>query len=253
MIYNAEECEAISDIRQRKELERSVYSSMDALPITVKSLVDSQLELDINRCDSMLRIAENDFTHLGNDLDVLSPHQIIMPIDMYEHYLEKMSEKESHMEGAFMFYCRAGMDFYFHMARSLSLAEVILSGEQVVTYGDFSKLQFLTQLFTDAKTRCVMMGDVEGLPYDSALKYAECMLEECSILKRIHLSKQISVHELCDHVDARERVSPDDFNKLFMPDFPPEVQEGLQSFESKANDRLDLLYAQIIVSTKFGL
>jgi len=151
-----------------------------------------------------------------------------------------------------MFYCNAGMKFYYHMVRSSVFADEILSGEKLVTYSDFSKLQVLTRIFTDAKSRCEMMSDVPDLPYDSAEAYVDCMLDECSILKKIYLSKQISVTDLCCHVDSLNHVVPDDFNSLFMPDYPPEIKEGLESFESKAKDRLDLLYAQVIVSVRLG-
>ncbi len=226
---------------------------MESLPIALKSAVASQLELDALRCRAMLRISDNDFRNLDEDLEILSPHQITIPMDVYEHYLSSLSESDMRTEGAFIFYCNTGIDFYCRMIRSKALAKDILTGEQLVTYSDFSKLQLLTTVFTDAKARCKMMMNVEELPYGSAADYAGCMLDECSILKKIHLSKQMSVRELCEHVDALNRVSPDDFNKLFMPDYPPEIKEGLESFEEKSSDRLDLLYAQILVSSQFGL
>ena len=173
-------------------------------------------------------------------------------MDLFEHYLSSLSEHDMRTEGSFMFYCNSGLEFYCRMLRSIALADEILSGEQIVTYSDFSKLQLLSQLFTDARLRCSMMSDVEDVPYASAATYAECMLEECKILKKIHLSKQMSVKELCDHVDSVSRVSPDDFNSLFLSEYPPELKSGMESFESKSEDRLDLLYAQIIVSAKMG-
>ena len=253
MIYSTEECTVIQDVLLRKELEKSIYSSMESLSISLKSAVGSQLELDIHRCNAMLRISHNDFSNLDEDLEVLSPQEITIPMDVYEHYLSSLAEEDMRREGAFIFYCNAGLDFYCRMIRSKALAEDILAGEQLVTYSDFSKLQLLTRIFTDAKAHCLMMKGNEELPYDSAADYAGCMLDECNILKKIHLSKQMSVEELCNHVDTLDRVSPDDFNKLFMPDYPPEIKEGLESFEKKSNVRLDLLYAQILVSSKFGL
>jgi hypothetical protein len=53
MIYSNEECRLLSLIRERKELDRAVYASIDALPQSVKLSADCQFELDIKRCDTM--------------------------------------------------------------------------------------------------------------------------------------------------------------------------------------------------------
>jgi len=163
-----------------------------------------------------------------------------------------MNEADMKSEGAFVFFCNQGMKFYYHMMKCSLCVQEILSGEQMITYNDFSKLQLLTQIFTDAQKRCEAMADETDLPYASAKEYVDCMLEECSILKKIHLSKQISVNDLCCHVDNMSKADPDDFNKLFMPDYPPEIKDGLISFEKKSEDRMDLLYAQVIVAAKMG-
>ena len=53
MIYTSEECNIIYAIKERKELERSIYNAMDALPIGIRMAFDCQLQLDIRRCESM--------------------------------------------------------------------------------------------------------------------------------------------------------------------------------------------------------
>ena len=164
-----------------------------------------------------------------------------------------MNPDDMKSEGEFVFICNAGMQFYYHMMRSLVCAQDMLEGKQIVTYSDFTKLQMLTSIFTDAQRRCESMVDEKDLPYGSAKDYVDCMLEECSILKKIHLSKPLSVRELCNHVDSMSKVDPDDFNKLFMPDYPQDVKDGLMSFESKSADRMDLLYARVVVAAKMGL
>ena len=52
MIYSTEECNLIQNVEYRKTLERSIYS-LDAFPISFKSAMDCQLELDIKRCGAM--------------------------------------------------------------------------------------------------------------------------------------------------------------------------------------------------------
>ena len=173
-------------------------------------------------------------------------------MDLYEHYLESLDDKDMKSEGEFVFFCNTGMQFYYHMMRSSVCAQDMLLGKQIVTYSDFSKLQILTQIFADAKKRCDSMLEETDLPYVAAKSYIECMIEECSILKKIHLSKPIMVDELCNHVDAMSKVDPDSFNKIFMPDYPEDIRDGLMSFESKSSDRMDLLYACVVTSAKMG-
>ena len=76
MIYSQEECGVISDVLRRKELERSIYSSMDGMSPSLRSAIDCQLDLDIQRCGAMLRISANDFSKLDDDLQILSPHPV---------------------------------------------------------------------------------------------------------------------------------------------------------------------------------
>ncbi len=53
MIYSKEECTLLSLIRERKELDRTIYAVIDALPQSVRLSADCQFELDIMRCDAM--------------------------------------------------------------------------------------------------------------------------------------------------------------------------------------------------------
>ncbi len=52
MIYSRQECDIIGDILNRKEMERTIYASMD-LPVSLKNVIDDHFELDIDRCNSM--------------------------------------------------------------------------------------------------------------------------------------------------------------------------------------------------------
>jgi len=176
-----------------------------------------------------------------------------MPLDLYEHYIECMNQADMNSEGEFVFFCNQGMKFYYHIMRAASCIEEILSGEQMITYSDFTKLQLLTRIFTQAQQLCETMEGESDLPYASAKEYVNCMLEECSILKRIHLSKPIPVQDLCNHVDMMSVADPEDFNRLFFPEYSEDIKEGLMSFEGKSEDRLDLLYAHVFVAAKMGL
>ena len=75
MIYNQEECAIVASVLQRKTLERSIYNSMESLPLSFRLSMDCQLELDIKRCQAIMRIAQNDFSNVIDDVEILSPHR----------------------------------------------------------------------------------------------------------------------------------------------------------------------------------
>ncbi|AMK13805.1 hypothetical protein AUP07_0756 [methanogenic archaeon mixed culture ISO4-G1] len=53
MIYSNPECNQIKRVIRRKEMEKVVYSSMEQLPIAVRTSMEAQLDLDIRRCHAM--------------------------------------------------------------------------------------------------------------------------------------------------------------------------------------------------------
>ncbi len=174
-------------------------------------------------------------------------------MDVYEHYLTSLDDEDMRQESGFIFYCNLGIDFFVRVSKSRFIAKSILNGENPISYSDFMKIQKLKDQFANAKTKCDSMLDETDLPYDSALRYARCMLEECSIITRMYLSKQIALDEICLHMDRRDSVTSDDFNKLCLPDFPPEERGNIVSFQNKMKDRSELFYAQILVNSVMGL
>lgn len=139
------------------------------------------------------------------------------------------------------------------MYRAIPIAEKMLKGEHFVTYTDFTRYQLLTNLFSKAKQRCEMLKDTPDVPYASAEEYIDYAIEECGILRKIYLSKQMSVDSLCSHLDRCDRIYPDDFNSIFLPDYPEDVKQCVMNFESTAEDRIDLILAQILVASSLGL
>ena len=85
------------------------------------------------------------------------------------------------------------------------------------------------------------------------MQYADCMLQECNILLNIYLSKPMVLYDLCFHIDYRDSVNKDDFNKLILPDYSPQVRADMVTFQNKMDERTDLLYAQILVANEMYL
>ncbi|MBE6518490.1 MAG: hypothetical protein E7Z70_02960 [Thermoplasmata archaeon] len=167
--------------------------------------------------------------------------------------MESLTEEDMRMESAFVAYCNIGISAYFHFSTAQRWSEEILGGRNPVSYPDFMSLQLLSELLRIAGERCDLMKDETDLPYLEAGRYIECMLDECSILMRTHLSKLVTKEELCYHLDFREFVDADAFNKLFLPDFAPEVRREIIAFQNRASSRGDILYALLIVSSKMKI
>ena len=167
--------------------------------------------------------------------------------------MESLTEEDMRMESAFVAYCNIGIGAYYHFSMAQKWSEEILAGSKAVSYSDFMALQRLSELLRIAGERCDLMKDETDLPYVEAGRYIECMLDECSILMRTHLSKIVTIDELCYHLDFREYVDVDAFNKLFLPDYAPEVRREIIAFQNKFAARGDILYALLIVSAKMQL
>lgn len=53
MIFSADECDMLRDIIRRKDIERTVYSGLDTVPLAYRNSIDCHLLLDIMRCEAM--------------------------------------------------------------------------------------------------------------------------------------------------------------------------------------------------------
>ena len=156
-------------------------------------------------------------------------------------------------ESTYIFFVSVGIKFYIHMANAKSIYKEISEGENPVTYSDFIQLQSLRETFEECKQRCDLMEDETDLPYVSAGKYIDVVLEAISVLTRIHLRKQVISEELAHLIDRLESASCDDFNKLFLPDFDPHYRERVVLFENSFKTRMDIFLAMLLVCVDMGL
>ena len=155
-------------------------------------------------------------------------------------------------ESAFIFYVNLGLHFFIHMTKGRTYASKILEGTNPITYADFKKLQKIRDLLLQGKDRYELLKDNTDLPYESAGHYIDCMLDECSLIIRMYLSKPIAIQDLCLHMDFRDAVRKEDYNKLFLPEVPPEDRKDILDFQMTEDDRLELFYGQILVNIEMG-
>ena len=156
-------------------------------------------------------------------------------------------------ESAFSFFVSLGLNFFIHMTNAKKYAALMLNEANVIPYSDFVTYQKVRELLMSSKERYELLKDETDLPYADAGRYIDCMLEECGIMIKIHLSKTIPLEDLCLHIDEREKVDKDVYNKLFLPEIAPEDRKTLLDFQAKSDSRLDVMYAQILVINKMGL
>ena len=157
------------------------------------------------------------------------------------------------LESTFVFYCSVGIDFYMHMMKAKNDTVKILAGFSPITYKEFSFYQKIKLILEKARVRCNSLKGYTDLPYNDAGKYIDCMITECSMVIKLHLSKAVSHTDIISHIDAREMVVPEAFNKLFLTDFAPEDRKDVLDFERKYDDRTTMLYSMLLMAFELGL
>lgn len=157
------------------------------------------------------------------------------------------------LESAFIFYTNLGMHFFIHMTKARYHAMSILEGKDPTSYAEFMNYQKIRDILMKMKERCEMLKGDTDLPYEAAGLYMDVMLEECSIMFKFYLQKPIAIEELTAHIDNRDRVHSDEFNKLFLPEVAPEDRKCVLDFEQGMNKRLEIMYGQILAYNELGL
>ena len=166
--------------------------------------------------------------------------------------MESLGDNDLKYESAFIFYVNIGLHFFIHMTKGRTYASKILEGENPISYAEFLKLQKIRDILMKSKERYELLKDDTDLPYESAGYYIDCMLDECSFMMMIYLSKPIAIQDLCLHMDFRDAVNKDDYNKLFLPEVPPEDRQDIIEFQKTSDERISLFYGQILVNIEMG-
>ena len=174
-------------------------------------------------------------------------------MDLYEQYMTSLDEPSMRYESTFVFFCTIGIDFYMHMTKAKNDTVKILAGFSPITYKDFSNYQRIKLLLEYGQRRCELLKEFTDLPYAEAAAYIRCMLDECSMLIKLHLSKTVPLEEVVLHIDERDKVHPDAFNKLILPDLLPEDRRDVVTFETKFDERTIMMYTMLLMDCELGL
>ena len=167
--------------------------------------------------------------------------------------MSSLDDADMKLESAFIFYTNLGMHFFIHMTKARYHAAAILSGNNPISYAEFTGYQKIRDMLTKSKERCDMLKGDTDLPYEAAGAYMDVMLEECSIMFKFYLNKPIAIEEITSHIDHRECVNHEAFNKLFLPEIAPEDRKDMLDFQSKMDHRLEIMYGQILAYNELGL
>ena len=248
MIYDVREMELFERMIERKSMEKSIYESFSYIHESDRYAVVRSIDADIQRSHAMLRIACNDFSEIDKDLGYLAPAPSLVSSEFYEHYLQGLNESEREDESAFFFCKNLGVMFFVHMMRGKESAAKIHRGEAIISEGEKEHLRCIYDNYMVCKRRCEsLMGDTD-FPYAEANRHIDFVLEECSLLMKMHSGKKIETEDVCRHIDNAESDSADAFNKLFLTDFDPRTRGQIVFFQDHSEDRLDLFYALLILN-----
>ncbi len=155
-------------------------------------------------------------------------------------------------ESAFTFYSGVALDFFIHATNARTIAVDILQGKGPIGYEEFSKISHVKTLLLSSQARYELLKDNTDLPYGPAGDYIECMLELCSILMRIYLSKPVAVEDLSFMYDWIDDVSFTEYNKLFLPEIEPQYRFEVLTLQRKQDYWKDIILAEIFVGCEMG-
>lgn len=208
MIYDLEDRQIIARTQVRKSIEAASIHSADDIEPRLRTMIEEQLFRDIDRCGFMLRLADNDFGLISEDIRDISDNHQMLPPEIYKVYLDRMDDESRDDEGRYLMLFTYAVAYMPMLSTGLSVASTILSADTTVPDREAIMYRKAYILFEDAMRHCGELLDEEDVPYVAAYEFAECALEECSIILRIAGGKEVPTDEISLHMEWADTQDP---------------------------------------------
>lgn len=244
MLYDLEDRQVISRTMARKSLETAAMSADRDLSDGHREVIIQQLARDINRCQIMLRMADNDFSTAREDIESLVDDHLFLPPALYQEYMDHVSPDAREDEGKYMWLFSYMVANLPYLADGLTICDTILSGTSPLSYKDTVRYIKTRCMFDRMMDYCTGMDDVEGVPYSKAREFAQCCSEECSIMLRIGGGKEVPSDEICFHLEWEDVLSMDPFEKICVPEMDQSEHELWQMYCRTDVRRMGIMYAR---------
>lgn len=244
MLYDLEDRQVIARTEVRKSLETTRFICDPELEEHHSTIITQQLVRDIARCQTMLRLADNDFSTIATDIDDLVEDHVMLPPNFYKIYMDRLDSLAREDEGKFMWlfsYLIANLPY---LADGLNISDHILRGETPLTYREVLDYIRARDLFLRMIDYCADMEDTDEVRYSSAHEYALCCHEECSIMLRIGSGKEVSTDAICLHLDWSDNVSPVEFERICVPELDTVENMAWEAFCNRDMKRIGVMYGR---------
>lgn len=241
MIFSAADRDALFRSQVRKACETTAITGHHEIPLDRISMIQKQLLREINRCSHMLRIADNDFTKIRRAAVELDAEPISLPAQVYADYLGILDEQTRENEAYYMFLYSYMLGYMGHIRGGIAVADQIEGGGNPISDLEKIRLSRVRRIYERCADHCRDLLDEDTVPYDQALEYIECALEEISIMLRVGTGKDVELDEISNHMEWAESADSTPFRNLFMVDMDPDDLSLVEDFEVDWERRLDIM------------
>ena len=234
MMFDSEDVLLLNRIIVRKGYETAMVAvdgSVDEL--RRRALVDGPVR-QISTARMLISLANNDVADLGAMLPALEENLAAFPV---------VSGGESEDEGGFLWMAQRASSQLPFLREAAELCELENCS---IDDRDARLVLAVRGLMDGLAVRCES-GDPEVL--GDSVDYIEAVSRECCVHLRIHALKGISSSEISECVDGLDRVSQDDFDRLFADVIGPQAGD-LARFRANDGRFVSAMYARCVQNAR---
>ena len=253
MLFDSEEKSVINRSLIRKTAEVPKTFLDRRLCSALRTILACSIGRNIVRLRPLNNLANNDFSNIKKDYEVLSSEEYFIPDDLQVDYLIMLSEEGMYDEGTLHVMDTLVSDFLPLLQRAIEMSDLMIKGYLPVIDSDTNLYVCLKNLFSRYRERCCIQGFEHIQPYSDALEYADYIINQCSIMIRIGAYKPIDTNELASIVDKSYEIDCEPFESICLSEMSEFEKEQYLDFKFLEEDRLVVITAKAICNSYFEI
>lgn len=214
MLFDHEDRRVIMSAVMRKASESASLVSNDSLPLSKRNTLASAIGKNMFRLQAMYRVADNDFDEIESDLVCLTLDEYRFPPGCLMDYNTILTADGRDEEGYLMVLDHLIDSFTPLLRNAKDLADLMLKGYPPVVDSDRLEYIRIRDIMIRLRERC--QDSDESVPYRTAMRYIDHVIDECNILLRIGAYKNVSTEECAHCVDEYYLCEPSVFESIFL-------------------------------------
>ena len=216
MIINPAEKEVLKRVMSRKGCELAILSVEDSIGLGKKNILTEKLIRDINRCNALLRIYNNELYRIRLDLETLKDDLMDIPDGIYDFYISMFGEDIRYDEILF----KEAFDHFKRyndcMDAATVIADSILDGNDPVNYHRSIEYQKFRSYLSSKRFHIELTSNEEKEVLDRAMEYCDLMMDECGMILRVYSGRSIEPEEISKLVADLELLDSKPFLSVFI-------------------------------------